>query len=103
MIRVVSEQGIFASDQSSSAFEVVNAGSDYYVSATGNDVNGGKTPDRPMRTLNAVFESFNLDAGDRIHIASGAYPLVRDVVIDSQDSGVYIQAQRTLRRSSIVK
>ncbi|MEQ1826615.1 MAG: right-handed parallel beta-helix repeat-containing protein [Pirellula sp.] len=91
LFRIVSEQGLFATDTSDQAFEVVNNGPEYYISLTGNDANGGKTPDRPMRNLSAVIQSFDLDAGDRINVGAGTYLLHSNIVIHGQDSGITIQ------------
>jgi hypothetical protein len=90
-MRVVSEQGLLTSDISDQAFEVVNNGPEYYLSPTGDDANGGKTPNRPMRTLRAILDSFDLDSGDRINVAAGTYLLDSNIVITQQDSGVTIQ------------
>jgi hypothetical protein len=91
LLRVVSEQGLLTSDISDQAFEVVNNGPEYYMSPTGDNTNGGKTPDRPMRTLQAILDSFDLDVGDRINVAAGTYLLDSNVIITQQDSGVTLQ------------
>ncbi|MCU0707444.1 MAG: right-handed parallel beta-helix repeat-containing protein [Pirellula sp.] len=90
LLRVVSEQGLLTSDVSDQAFEVVNNGADYFISSNGDDANGGKTPDRPMRTIQAMLDVYDLDPGDTIHVASGNYPMLRNAVITNSDSGVRI-------------
>ncbi len=91
LFRVISQQGLSVSDTSDQTFEVVNNGTEYYVSLTGNDANSGKAPDRPMRNLSAVLQSFNLDAGDRINVAAGTYLISSNIVLNAEDSGVTIQ------------
>ncbi len=54
-----------------------------------------RTEEKPLiarcARLRAVFDSFDLDLGDRINVATGNYLLTNHVVIANQDSGVTIQ------------
>ena len=43
-----------------------------------------------MASLTALLAAYDLDAGDVIHVDTGTYRLVRNIVIATQDSGVRI-------------
>ena len=88
---MISEQGQLVQDTSNDLFEVANNGTEYYVSTTGNDNFGGKTSNRPMKTLAALLDAYDLDAGDTVHIASGTYTMLRNNRLTAQDSGVTIR------------
>jgi len=90
------------SDVSDAAFLVANAGRDFYVNdgsrtgdgfttAVGNNLNSGKSPDKPMKSLRGLLAAYNLDAGDVIHVDAGAYRLVRNIELSSDDSGVVLE------------
>ncbi|MCY2962325.1 MAG: right-handed parallel beta-helix repeat-containing protein [Planctomycetota bacterium] len=80
----------------------MNGGQDYYVNDTdtagdlfttamGNNLNSGKSPDRPMASLAALIDAYDLDAGDVVHVDNGSYAVVRNISLGSQDSGVRIE------------
>ncbi|MEX2171197.1 MAG: right-handed parallel beta-helix repeat-containing protein [Pirellulales bacterium] len=102
LIRVRSNNGTFPEDVSDALFGVANAGNHYYAndgsmvgdvftSATGNNVNSGKSPSAPMLSLRALLAAYDLDAGDVIHVDAGTYRLYQNLVIDAPDSGVRIE------------
>jgi Ca2+-binding RTX toxin-like protein len=79
-------------------FLVTNSGHDYfindasttgdeYTTAIGNDLNSGKTPDAPMASLAALVRAYTLGPGDTVHIDTGSYKLLSDVVLGQGDSG----------------
>lgn len=89
-------------DVSDQAFLVTNAGTDYYVNdgsttgdqfttAIGDNANSGKSPDRPMASLAALIAAYDLNAGDVIHVDTGNYELLRNIVLTAEDSGVRIE------------
>jgi hypothetical protein len=106
LIRVVAEQGTGATDTSDTPFLIADGGHDYYVNdastagdtlttAVGDNANSGKSPDRPMASLYALLQQYDLSAGDIVHIDNGTYVSLRDFVITPDDSGVRIQGPAT--------
>ena len=100
-IRITANSAAAAVGVSESPFLIVPAGHDYYVNdnstvgdtlttAVGDDANSGKTPDQPMNSLAAVLQAYHLSLGDIVHIDNGTYPLYRNLVITTDDSGVRI-------------
>ena len=94
---------------SDEAFLIANGGHDYYVNdaspagdvfttAVGNNANSGKTPDRPMATLAALLDAYDLDPGDVIHVDAGTYSLLATSSSTAQDSGVRIEGPGPARR-----
>jgi hypothetical protein len=93
--------GNTAADSSNSPFKIVSNGVNYYVNdgsstgdvyttAPGDDGNGGKSPDRPMRSLQALLDLYDLDAGDTVYVDAGYYALPINLLIEASDSGVSI-------------
>lgn len=74
----------------SASFRVVPGGTQYYVSTTGDNKNSGRSPAEPMRTVRALVNAYDLDAGDVVNVAAGTYRHVTNVIIGIQDSGVKI-------------
>ncbi len=83
-------------------FLIAPQGNDYYVNdnslvgdvfttAVGNDLNSGKTPDRPVASLYGLLASYDLGPGDVIHVDAGTYQLLRSLQIDQSDEGVRIE------------
>ncbi|MDP6634998.1 MAG: right-handed parallel beta-helix repeat-containing protein [Phycisphaerae bacterium] len=77
-------------DSSNAAFLITNDGPDYYVSATGDNANSGKTRSEPMAGINAVLLAYDLDPGDTIHVEAGVYTLLTNILLLAEDSGVTI-------------
>jgi hypothetical protein len=72
----------------------VNDGSrtgDGFTTAVGDNLNSGKSPDKPMKSLRGLLAAHNLDAGDVIHVDAGTYRLVRNIELSSDDSGVVLE------------
>ncbi|MEQ1828233.1 MAG: cadherin domain-containing protein [Pirellula sp.] len=90
-IRATSVQSATVSDRSDAPFWIANSGAQYYVSPTGNNLNSGKTSDSPIRSLSGLLQSYNLDLGDVVNIASGNYRTYRNIAVENQDSGVTIR------------
>ncbi len=89
-------------DASDAAFSIMNGGTDYYINdnstvgdtfttAIGNNNNSGKSPSQPMASLSALIAAYDLDPGDVIHVDSGNYNLIQNIVLTNQDSGVRIE------------
>ncbi|NQT20746.1 MAG: right-handed parallel beta-helix repeat-containing protein, partial [Planctomycetes bacterium] len=102
LIRVTANHGTNPQDDSDRPFMIGNAGTDYYVNddsttddeftnAVGNNANSGKHRNFPMRTLRALIAAYDLDPGDTVHVDTGSYELLENIVIGAQDSGVRIQ------------
>ncbi len=104
---------VTVSDVSDEGFLIANAGNKYYVNdgslagdeyttAVGNNANSGKDPSRPMASLAALLRAYDLDAGDIIHVDSGTYSLVTNIVLGAQDSGVVIQGAQQPGHASVL-
>ena len=92
----------FAQDVSDDGFTITNGGNHYYVNdgstagdvfttAIGSDLNDGKDPARPKATIVNVLANYDLGPGDIIHVDTGTYSLVGNIVIGPDDSGVTIE------------
>ena len=93
-------------DTSDEPFLIAGSGNDYYVNddsladdvftvATGDNANSGKSIDRPMASLFALLSAYELGTGDMVHVDTGDYDLIRNIVIDSSVSGVRIEGPDT--------
>lgn len=71
--RVVSEADSSISDATDTAFNVRNHVADFYVATTGEDTNDGLSAANPMRNLQALLDRYDLEGGDVVHVAAGAY------------------------------
>ena len=114
LVVVQSMSGTQPSDVSDAPFFIANAGNEYYVNdgslngdqyttAVGDDLNLGKSPDQPMRSLGALLRSWTLSPGDVIYVDSGDYSIAFDIVLGTQHSGLTVQgptngAEATLDR-----
>ncbi|MFC1984260.1 choice-of-anchor D domain-containing protein [Chloroflexota bacterium] len=70
----------------------VNDGStagDVYCTAVGNDANDGMSPTTPKLTIQAIIDTYDLEAGDIVYVDAGTY--VENIVIGAADSGLTIQ------------
>ncbi len=52
---------------------------DVYCSAIGSDANDGLTPATPKRTIQALFDMYDLEGGDTVYVDTGSYPSASDV------------------------
>ena len=106
LIRVSANEGSAPQDTSDAPFLIAGNGADYYVNdfsiagdvfatSPGDNANSGKSPDAPVASPLALLESYDLDPGDTIHVDTGVYSIVRNVVIGSDDSGVRIEGPQT--------
>ena len=87
----------------STPFAIYNGGTDYYVNdssqtgdvlttAVGNNANTGKSPSSPLADIQAVLSQYNPGAGAMIHVDTGTYSLVHDIILTAANSGLTIQA-----------
>ncbi|MCA9203811.1 MAG: right-handed parallel beta-helix repeat-containing protein, partial [Planctomycetales bacterium] len=105
LVRVSTDIGLAPRDESDTAFLIAAAGDNYYVNiagdsdlsdnqyttAAGDDAQSGKSPDRPMASLAALLDAYDLGPGDVVHIDTGVYQTPRNIVITANDAGVTIQ------------
>jgi hypothetical protein len=82
--------------QSRESFAIPLVGNDFYVddtsndddeytpTAIGNNRGTGKTSLDPKANPLSVFNSYDIDGGETIHVDTGAHLLVRDVVLSGQ-------------------
>ena len=66
-------------------------GIDDYTTAEGLNTNTGTTPGDPMRSLNVLFDSYDLEPGDLILVDAGTYTSLGNVVITGDDGGITIE------------
>lgn len=89
-------------DVSDQSLLIANGGHDFYLNdgqttddvfttAVGNDLNSGKSPDRPMATLIAMLDAYDFGPGDVIHVDTGSYLTLQNIVIGAEDAGVRIE------------
>jgi parallel beta-helix repeat protein len=90
LIRATALDGTTPQDESDAAFLITNAGTEYYVSTTGDNENSGKSSANPMADLSALIGAYDLDPGDTIHVEAGTYNVLRNIVLGTEDSGVAI-------------
>ncbi len=48
---------------------------DEWATAPGNDLNNGLTPATPKASVQAILQTYDLNAGDRVRIDTGTYNL----------------------------
>ena len=65
----------FALRNKTQAFYVNDADTvgDIYCNAAGNDANSGLATNQPKATLQAIFDQYDLEAGDTVYVDTGAY------------------------------
>ncbi|MFN7841912.1 MAG: right-handed parallel beta-helix repeat-containing protein, partial [Pirellula sp.] len=68
---------------------------DSYTTAIGSDLNSGKSPSAPMRTLSSMLDAYDFGPGDVIHVDAGVYELARTIKIGPEDAGVRIEGPTT--------
>jgi hypothetical protein len=102
LFRVRARDGSQPSDVSDAPFLIANSGQDFFVNdgstagdvfmtAIGDNTNSGKSPDRPMASIAALVAAYDLAPGDVIHVDTGIYHLVKNIVLTAGDSGVRIE------------
>ncbi len=64
-----------------------NSGDQYTPGAIGDNLNSGKTADRPMASLEALLRAYKLQAGDVVYVDTGNYTQLYDIVFDGDDAG----------------
>ncbi|MEZ6109576.1 MAG: hypothetical protein R3C99_00775 [Pirellulaceae bacterium] len=103
--------GLAPRDESDTAFLIAAAGDNYYVNiagdsdlsdnqyttAAGDDALSGKSPDRPMASLAALLDAYDLGPGDVVHIDTGVYQTPRNIVITANDAASRFKVRRTVR------
>ena len=63
-----------------------------FTTASGDNSNTGKSPNSPMKSLDALVRAYDLDAGDTIYVDSGTYGrLLTNVTLTAEDSGVTLR------------
>ena len=101
VVRVTANATVPVSDGSDAGFTVTNGGHDYYLNdatvlagdwttAAGDDLNGGKDPAHPMRSISALVGAWDLKAGDVVHVDAGQYNLLQNTVFTAADNGASI-------------
>ncbi len=98
--------GVPGVQQVSETFSVSNNGNAFYVNiaadsdlsdnefttASGDNLHTGKSPNSPMKSLDALVRAYDLDAGDTIYVDSGTYGrLLTNATLTAEDSGVTLQ------------
>lgn len=102
--RVVSENDASIIGQTPSPFAVrngpvtfyINDGStngDLYCSAIGSDLNFGVSPAAPMRSLQRLLDTYDLEPGDVVYIDTGSYSNATPIRIGQGDSGDWSTAE----------
>jgi hypothetical protein len=113
-VRVTAAAGILSSDESDASFLITSAGHDYYVNdastagdafttAIGNNANDGRSPGAPMAGLAALLAAYDLDAGDVIHVDTGDYTSLSNIVLDASESGVRIEGPGAVGAAGIAR
>lgn len=67
-----------------------NTNGDVYTTAAGYDLFEGLSPDRPLTSLAAVVDRYDLEPGDWVYVDTGTYDLTQRVTVSSLDSGAQI-------------
>ena len=101
LVRVTANKSTPISDTSDAGFTVTNNGHEFFLNdsafqtgdwttAAGDDLNGGKDPMHPMRSISALVRAWGLKAGDMIHVDAGLYNLLQNTVFTSAHNGASI-------------
>lgn len=64
-----------------------NTNGDVYTTAAGYDLFDGLSPDKPLVSLAAVVERYDLEPGDWVYVDTGIYDMAQHISISSLDSG----------------
>ena len=76
LIKIASVANPSIYDMSTEGFTVPEAGSAYYVAATGSNRNDGMSAAAPLPSPVNLFRAYNIEAGAVVNIAAGSYPLI---------------------------
>ncbi len=98
IIRITSNQDNDISKISESSFYLHNGPIHYYINDdstnldewctdAGNDLNDGLTPATPKATVQAIIDAYDLMMGDIVHIDTGTYYLLSNIIITESDQG----------------
>ena len=84
--------GTILGDSSGTSYYVNDTSTvgDVFCTAPGNYANDGKSPATPVASLAGLLSMYTFHAGDTIYVDTGAYALVRNIVLGPQYSGVRI-------------
>ncbi|MGD9874708.1 MAG: right-handed parallel beta-helix repeat-containing protein [Kiritimatiellia bacterium] len=96
--RITSLEDPSVTDQSAVYFAIRNTPFSFYVNdsstigdvytlVAGSAVNSGLTPAEPRASIQAVLDSYDLEAGDTIWVDTGTYALSSDLIVGALDSG----------------
>ena len=72
---------------------------DFFTTAVGNNANSGGSPDKPVADLTTLFNAYTFGPLDTVHVDTGNYSLLANVVIPAADAGVTIRARRPAAES----
>ncbi len=64
---------------------------DFFTTAVGNNANSGGSPDKPVADLTTLFNAYTFGPLDVVHVDTGNYTLLQNLVIPAADAGVTIQ------------
>ena len=76
LIKIASVANPSIYDMSTEGFTVPEAGSAYYVAATGSNRNDGMSAASALPSPVNLFRAYNIEAGAVVNIAAGSYPLI---------------------------
>ncbi|HMC10036.1 MAG TPA: right-handed parallel beta-helix repeat-containing protein, partial [Pirellulaceae bacterium] len=102
LVRVKANDGTHPQGVSDDKFLVASAGHDFYVNdgatvgdvfttAVGDNASSGKSPAAPMASLAALIAAYQPHAGDVIHVDTGTYAQLTNVVLTAANSGLRIE------------
>ena len=108
----VKSQDTQAAFATSPLIQIVNPGNQYFVNddsiigdeyttAVGSDANDGKTPDSPMKSIQALMQSYELGIGDVIFIDTGNYKLLSNLRLEEMHSGITIRGPEQIGNEAI--
>jgi hypothetical protein len=106
LVRVTANDGVHPQGVSDNTFQIAAAGHDYYINdnstggdifttAVGDNANNGKSPSAPMASLSALLAAYQPHAGDVVHVDTGNYALLQNIVLTAQNSGLRIEGPST--------
>ncbi|WP_149497533.1 right-handed parallel beta-helix repeat-containing protein [Roseiconus lacunae] len=80
-----------------------NFSDNQYTTASGDNRNSGRSPDRPMSSLEALLRVYDLEPGDVIYVDTGDYELLANLLISDNDSGVTITGPTEPDKSAVIR